>query len=146
MSGFSLRSELDFRLGSAAPVCFFSFSVSRGSAQSKIKNRKSKIENLFPLETVAICANPFLLTVDSKKQSPDTPTFEQALEQLETIVESMESGDTPLADLIVKFEEGTKLLKTCEARLKEAEIKIELLKKQKTGAPALAEFPVTDRE
>ena len=75
-----------------------------------------------------------------------TPTFEQALEQLETIIESMESGDTPLADLLVKFEEGTKLLKTCETRLKEAELKIELLKKQKNGDPALADFPVTDHE
>ena len=79
-------------------------------------------------------------------KQPDAPTFEQALEQLENIVETMESGSTPLADLLVKFEEGTKLLKHCEARLKEAEVKIELLKKQKTGAPALVEFPVTDRE
>jgi len=79
------------------------------------------------------------------KQS-DAPSFEQALEQLESIVESMETGSTPLADLLVKFEEGTKLLKLCEARLKEAEVKIELLKKQKNGDPAFAEFPVTDRE
>jgi len=83
--------------------------------------------------------------VDTKKQS-QAPTFEQALEKLESIVESMEAGDTPLADLLVKFEEGTKLLKICEARLKEAEVKIELLKKQKNGDPAFAEFPVTDRE
>ena len=81
-----------------------------------------------------------------KQPQPPAPTFEQALEQLETIVESMESGDTPLADLIEKYEQGTHLLKLCETRLKEAEVKIEILKKQKTGAPALAEFPVTDRE
>jgi len=81
-----------------------------------------------------------------KQPQPPAPTFEQALEQLETIVESMESGDTPLADLIEKYEQGTQLLKLCETRLKEAEVKIEILKKQKTGAPALAEFPVTDRE
>jgi len=90
--------------------------------------------------------------VDSKKQSqqpqqpPGALTFEQALEQLETIVESMESGDTPLAEILAKFEEGTKLLKTCEARLKEAEVKIELLKKQKNGAATFDEFPVPDRE
>jgi len=91
--------------------------------------------------------------VDSKKQSqsqpqkqPDAFTFEQALERLESIVESMESGDTPLADLLVKFEEGTQLLKICEARLKDAEVKIELLKKQKNGGADFAEFPVSDRE
>lgn len=61
-------------------------------------------------------------------------TFEAALAKLEAIVESMESGDVPLADLLAKFEEGSKLLKVCEARLKEAELKIEQLRKTKEGA------------
>jgi len=61
-------------------------------------------------------------------------TFETALAKLETIVESMESGQVPLAELLAKFEEGNKLLKICEARLKDAEMKIEQLKKQKDGA------------
>jgi exodeoxyribonuclease VII small subunit len=66
--------------------------------------------------------------------SADTKlSFETALNQLETIVESMESGDVPLAELLAKFEEGNKLLKICEGRLKDAELKIELLKKQKDG-------------
>jgi len=60
-------------------------------------------------------------------------SFESALTQLEIIVESMESGDVPLAELLAKFEEGNKLLKVCEGRLKDAELKIELLKKQKDG-------------
>jgi exodeoxyribonuclease VII small subunit len=57
--------------------------------------------------------------------------FEAALAKLETIVESMESGEVPLADLLAKFEEGNKLLKQCESRLKEAELKIEQLKKER---------------
>jgi exodeoxyribonuclease VII small subunit len=61
------------------------------------------------------------------------PSFEEALNRLEAVVESMESGDVPLADLLAKFDEGNKLLKMCEMRLKEAELKIELLKKQKEG-------------
>jgi exodeoxyribonuclease VII small subunit len=61
-------------------------------------------------------------------------TFEKALAQLETIVESMESGDVPLQELLARFEEGNRLLKLCESRLKDAEIKIEQLKKQKDGA------------
>jgi exodeoxyribonuclease VII small subunit len=61
------------------------------------------------------------------------PSFEEALNRLEAVVESMESGDVPLADLLAKFDEGNKLLKMCEMRLKEAELKIELLKKQKDG-------------
>jgi exodeoxyribonuclease VII small subunit len=71
-------------------------------------------------------------------------SFETALAKLETIVEAMESGDVPLADLLVQFEEGTQLLKVCEARLKEAELKIEQLKKQKDGV-AFEKF-ATERE
>lgn len=72
-------------------------------------------------------------------------TFEDALSQLETIVDAMESGDVPLADLLAKYEEGNKLLKICETRLKDAEMKIELLKKQKDGV-AFSAFPTTERE
>ena len=71
-----------------------------------------------------------LRVVDSKDAKL---SFETALTKLETIVESMESGEVPLAELLAKFEEGNKLLKLCEARLKEAELKIELLKKSKDG-------------
>ncbi len=71
-------------------------------------------------------------------------SFEAALAKLETIVESMESGEVPLAELLAKFEEGNKLLKLCEARLKDAELKIEQLKKQKDGV-SFAKFE-TERE
>ena len=60
-------------------------------------------------------------------------SFESALAKLETIVESMESGEVPLAELLAKFEEGNKLLKHCEGRLKEAELRIEHLKKERDG-------------
>lgn len=72
-------------------------------------------------------------------------TFEAALAQLESIVETMESGEVPLAELLAKFEEGTKLLRICEARLKEAELKIEQLKKQKDGNVAFEPFE-TERD
>jgi exodeoxyribonuclease VII small subunit len=62
----------------------------------------------------------------------DNISFEDALERLESMIESMESGDTPLADLVAKFEEGSTLLKVCQTKLKEAELKIEQLN-LKTG-------------
>ena len=76
--------------------------------------------------------------MDSEK----TPklTFETALTRLEAVVDAMEQGDIPLADLLGKYEEGSRLLKVCEARLKEAELKIEKLKKQKDGSVALEGF------
>ncbi|HET7536180.1 MAG TPA: exodeoxyribonuclease VII small subunit [Candidatus Didemnitutus sp.] len=69
--------------------------------------------------------------MDSEKTSK--LSFETALTKLEAIVDSMEQGEVPLADLLGKYEEGTKLLKICEARLRDAELKIEKLKKQKDG-------------
>jgi len=80
--------------------------------------------------------------VESKKEHP---SFEEALAKLESIVESMESGEVPLADLIARFEQGTKLLQVCETRLKEAELRIEQLKKSKDGSVALEKFEA-DRE
>ena len=76
--------------------------------------------------------------MEAKTKQP--PSFEDALERLETIVESMESGEVPLAELLAKFEEGNTLLKVCESRLKEAELKIEQLKKQKDGPAAFSPF------
>ena len=70
-------------------------------------------------------------------------SFEAALGKLETIVEAMESGDVPLAELLARFEEGSKLLKVCEARLKDAELKIEQLKKQKDGKVSFEKFETT---
>ena len=55
----------------------------------------------------------------------EDPTFEKSVERLEGLIQAMESGDTPLADLVAKFEEGSKLLNHCQAQLKEAELKIE---------------------
>ncbi len=76
--------------------------------------------------------------MDSDKTSK--LSFEAALLKLEAIVDTMEQGDVPLADLLAKYEEGTKLLKACEARLQEAEIKIEQLKKKKDGKVAFEPF------
>lgn len=65
-------------------------------------------------------------------------TFEDALGRLESIVESMESGQVPLAELLAKFEEGNTMLKVCEVRLKDAELKIEQLARQKNELIAIA--------
>ncbi len=57
----------------------------------------------------------------------EEPAFEEAMGRLESLIEAMESGDTPLAELVEKFEEGTKLLKVCRDQLNRAELKIEQL-------------------
>ena len=63
--------------------------------------------------------------------------LEKALTDLEGIVEELESGDLPLEKAMQKFEEGIKLTRNCQAALKEAEQKVEILLKS-AGAAALA--------
>lgn len=60
-------------------------------------------------------------------KKPTDLTFETALERLESLIESMENGDTPLADLVAKFEEGSNLLKLCQSKIQTAEKKIQKL-------------------
>ncbi len=56
-----------------------------------------------------------------------TPTFEQALERLESIVDDLEEGRIGLAEAMQKYEQGVKLLRQCYGMLESAEQRIELL-------------------
>jgi len=58
---------------------------------------------------------------------PDCPTFEDALENLEAIVQELEEGQIGLADALARYEQGVNLLKQCFGLLEGAERKIELL-------------------
>jgi exodeoxyribonuclease VII small subunit len=73
------------------------------------------------------------------KKTPE-PSYEEALEKLENLIEAMEGGEVPLADLVARFEEGSKLLQLCQARLKEAELKIEKLKESRSEESAFSPF------
>ena len=59
--------------------------------------------------------------------------FEEALKKLEAIVGAMESEDLPLEALLAKYEEGTRLARTCQEKLAEAELKIQQLEKTAAG-------------
>jgi exodeoxyribonuclease VII small subunit len=66
--------------------------------------------------------------------------FEGAMDRLEKIVEQMESGKLPLEDLIVRYEEGMKLVKTCQERLTSAEQKIEIITRNSAGKAVVQQF------
>ena len=63
----------------------------------------------------------------------DTPRFEDALKQLEEIVQRLEKGELPLEESLKLYEEGIRLSRLCHAKLEEAEGKIELLIKDARG-------------
>jgi exodeoxyribonuclease VII small subunit len=72
--------------------------------------------------------------------------FEDALAKLEGIVEAMESGDLPLETLLAKYEEGARLLKLCQEKLAEAELKIQQLEKNAAGEMKLKPFETEEAE
>ena len=72
-------------------------------------------------------------------------TFESAMTQLERIVEEMDDDALLLEQLIVRYAEGTKLVKVCEERLAAVEKKIEVITRNAAG-PQLAEFDAESTE
>lgn len=66
--------------------------------------------------------------------------FEEALKKLEGVVEAMEADDLPLETLLAKYEEGARLVKVCQEKLAEAEVKIQQLEKTAAGELKLQPF------
>lgn len=61
------------------------------------------------------------------KTTDDQLSFEEALNQLETLVEGMEQGELSLEESLESYERGVALSRTCESALKAAEQKVEIL-------------------
>ena len=74
------------------------------------------------------------------KRDQQTKKFEAALEELEQVVEQLESGDLSLEDSLAAFEKGVGLVKLCNEKLTEVEKKVELLVKDKEGKFQLKPF------
>lgn len=60
-------------------------------------------------------------------------SFEKAMEQLEEIVQELESVDLPLEKAIKRFEEGVQLAKFCSGKLDETEKRIQILLKDQNN-------------
>jgi exodeoxyribonuclease VII small subunit len=66
--------------------------------------------------------------------------FESALEDLELVVEQLETGALSLEDSLTAFEKGVGLVKFCNQKLNEVEKKVEFLVKDKEGKLQLKAF------
>jgi exodeoxyribonuclease VII small subunit len=74
------------------------------------------------------------------RKDPPNKNFESALEDLEQVVEQLESGELALEDSLAAFENGVALVKYCNQKLNEVEKKVELLVKDKEGKLQLKSF------
>jgi exodeoxyribonuclease VII small subunit len=72
---------------------------------------------------------------------PADLTFEKALAELEAITERLEQGRESLETSMQLYEQGLALKEFCDRKLKEAESKWLILKKQKNGSVVEEEIP-----
>lgn len=65
-------------------------------------------------------------------------SFEDALRELETIVQHLERGQVPLDESVSAYERGSQLRRHCEQRLAEARAKVEKIQLGPDGAVSAA--------
>lgn len=70
--------------------------------------------------------------------------FEKSFQQLEKIVQRLESEELPLDESLQLFEEGIRLSRFCHQRLEEVEKKIELILADAKGQPVAEPFEDED--
>lgn len=75
---------------------------------------------------------------DAAAPPPLPPTYEAALQELEGLVASLESGRLPLDQLLSGYQRGAQLLAFCKERLEAVETQIKVLEgtELKPWAPA----------
>lgn len=74
------------------------------------------------------------MTKKKTKKAVATTDFETSLNELETLVERMEKGETRLEDALQDFERGIALTRACRESLAEAEQKVQILLEQNADA------------
>ena len=70
----------------------------------------------------------------------NTKTFEEKMQRLEQIVRAMERGDVPLEESLKLFQEGTKLVHSCNKLLDEAQLQVKKIMTAPDGSPVEEEF------
>ncbi len=83
-----------------------------------------------------------MATRKTKKKVDEAPlAFEDSMERLSLIVEELEDGELTLESSLGRFEEGIRLVRSSQARLDQAEARVEeLLGVDGTGEPITREL------
>ena len=77
---------------------------------------------------------------ESAREAQDERSFEECLQALEKVVERIESGELNLEESLGTFEEGVRLVQSCNHKLGEVERRIEVLTKDSEGRSRLREL------
>ena len=81
----------------------------------------------------------------STRKKNDTLSYEQAMQELESIVNKMEQGELPLEDALQHFERGIQLARLSQQKLKDAEQKVQILMSQ-NGQTTLLDFDTQNND
>ncbi|GAB6259794.1 exodeoxyribonuclease VII small subunit [Photobacterium sp. CCB-ST2H9] len=76
-------------------------------------------------------------------KKPENMAFEEAMNELDVIVNELESGEIPLEDALKKFERGIALARNSQQKLTQAEQRVEILLQADDNAP-LTDFDPSD--
>jgi exodeoxyribonuclease VII small subunit len=80
------------------------------------------------------------------KKEPKKQTFEDSLQRLEEVLDSLEHGSLSLEEAVKAFEEGVGLVRFCHGKLDEVERRVELLLKDEAGRFFTKPFPEEEGE
>jgi len=81
-----------------------------------------------------------------KEKSENRPeAFEQALQELEQLVDQLEKGDLSLDESLQRFERGVGLARTCQQALRDAEQRVQTLSERSADAP-LQDFGTDEQQ
>jgi exodeoxyribonuclease VII small subunit len=69
-----------------------------------------------------------------KARAAKEPSFEQAFDELGSVVERLEAGDLPLEQALALFERGQELASRCSEMLDKAELRLKTLSADDLGA------------
>ncbi|GAC24030.1 exodeoxyribonuclease VII small subunit [Paraglaciecola mesophila] len=75
----------------------------------------------------------------TSRKKTENLSFEESMQELDSIVNQMEEGELSLEDALGRFERGIQLARHSQNKLKQAEQKVQILMGQDEQAP-LADF------
>ena len=80
----------------------------------------------------------------SKTKPPEKLNYEQAYEELEALVERLESGELALEESLALFERGQALAARCSELLEQAELKLRQLVPDDSGGYVETDFELEE--
>tara|TARA_B100000131_G_scaffold323180_1_gene380324 strand:+ start:4508 stop:4756 length:249 start_codon:yes stop_codon:yes gene_type:complete len=80
------------------------------------------------------------MTKNNKEKNLEQITFEEAIKELENIVDDLERGEVSLEEAVSAYERGSKLKNICQERLNDARMKVEKIKQDESGQISIENF------